>query len=137
VVQVLDHRDIKEIVLSSLDPAGGLVISVSADAQRLLTLNIHSGQPAHGPLRPVRTEAHIRTNGVDTFVLDLDGFEYRDIDWQPEGQSQILTLLTRLAQAYLAGGGRQDEKSGLIGRRYGRLTVELDGVSYPFRGKRL
>jgi hypothetical protein len=134
---VLNHRDIEEIVRSSLDPAAGLAISTSADAHHLLTLNIHSGRSTQGRPRPVRTEAHLRTNGVDTFVLDLDGFEYRDIDWQPDGQGQILTLMARLAQAYLAGGGREDEERGLIGRRYRRLTVELDGGSYPFRGKRL
>jgi len=134
---MLNHRDIEEIVRSSLDPASGLVIAASADVHHYLTMTIQPGRSSDTRLHLERAEAAIRTNGVDTFVLDLDGsFEYRDIDWQPQGQREILTLMTRLAQAYLAGEGRQGERRGVTGRRYGQLTLELDGVPYVCKGER-
>jgi hypothetical protein len=136
-VQMLDHRDIEEIVRSSLDPASGLVVVPSADAHHYLTMTIQASRSPCTPPRLERAEARIGTNGVDTFVLDLDGsFEYRDIDWQPQGQREILTLMTRLAQAYLAGGGSPGEKRGVTGRRYGQLTLELDGKPFVFKGER-
>jgi len=136
-VQMLDHRDIEEIVRSSLDPASGFVIVTSADAHHYLTMTIQTRRSPGTPPRLERAESRIRTNGVDTFVLDLDGsFEYRDIDWQPAGQREILTLMTRLAQAYLDGGGRPGEKRGVMGRRYSQLTLELDGLPYVFKGER-
>jgi hypothetical protein len=135
---VLSHRDIEEIVRSHLDPGSGFVVSASVDVDHCLTLTVRASPTNPTPVHVERVEARIKTNGVDTFVLDLDqSFEYRDIDWQPEGQGQILTLMTRLAQAYLRGDGREAEQRGLTGRRYGRLTLELDGEPYVFRGKRL
>ena len=131
---MLDHRDMEEIVRSRLGPASGLAISSSADADRHLSLTISAALPAH-PQPPQRVQSRIVTNGVDTFLLDLDGrFEYRDVDWDPAGQREILTLLTMLAEAYLAGRGREGVSRGLFGRRHGELTLELDGETYVFRG---
>lgn len=132
---MLDHRDMEEIVRSTLGPACGLAISSSADADHHLSLTISAALPAHphAPLHRVR--ARIVTNGVDTFLLDLDDrFEYRDVDWDPAGQREILTLLAMLAEAYLAGSGREGVRRGLFGRRRGELTLELDGQTYVFNG---
>jgi len=134
---VLNHHDIEEIVRSSLDPESRLAVTASADVRHCLTLTIQATPSASAPLHPGRVKARIATNGVDTFVLDLDDrFEYRDIDWEPQGQSEILRLMTGLAQAYLAGDGRETERRGLIGRRHSQLIVELDGEPYRFKGKR-
>jgi hypothetical protein len=134
---MLSHRDFEEIVRSCLDPASGFVLSTSVDIHHYLTLTVRASPLTPRPIGLERDEVRIKTNGVDTFVLDLDDtFEYRDIDWRSEGQGEILTIMTRLAQAYLAGGGRESEKRGLSGRRYGQLTLELDGEPYLFKGKR-
>jgi hypothetical protein len=136
--RVLDHHDIEEIVRSSLDRETRLAVTSSADVRHCLTLTIQAKPSTSALLRPGRSKARIATNGVDTFVLDLDDrFEYRDIDWEPQGQGEILRLMTGLAQAYLAGAGREAEKRGLTGRRYRQLILELDGESYRFKGKRL
>jgi hypothetical protein len=135
---VLDHHDVEEIVRSSLGPASGLFVSRSVETDGYLTLTIRASSSTHTPNRTDGARAQIKTNGVDTFVLALDDqFEYRDVDWVPEGQRQILTLLTRLAEAYLAGSGRAGVKRGFFGGRYSELTVGLDRETYLFRGKRL
>ena len=131
---MLDHHDIEEIVRSGLGPQLRLDISASADVRHCLTLTIQASASTRDHLRPDRVRARIATNGIDTFVLDLDDrFEYRDIDWEPQGQDEILRLMTRLARAYLAGGGRESEKRGLTGRRHRQLVLELDGEPFVFR----
>ena len=134
---MLDHLQMEEVVRSSLGPASELAVSRSAGAHHQLTLTIDATSPDSTRPRPERVQARIVTNGVDAFLLDLDGrFEYRDIDWDSEGQKEILTLLTMLAEAYLAGNGREAEKRGALGRRHGELTLELAGQTYRLRGVR-
>ena len=131
---MLDHHAIEGIVRSQVDPGSGLTISRSDDADHYLSLAIRVNPSRRLPAHPERVEARIVTDGVDTFLLDLDGqFEYRDIDWDSSGQRQILTLLTMLAQAYLAGEGREGERRGFFGRRHSELTLELDGETYACR----
>ncbi len=135
---MLDHHAIEEIVRSRLDPGSGLTISRSDDAGHYLTLAIRADPSHRLPAHPGRVEARIVTDGVDTFVLDLDGeFEYRDIDWESEGQREILTLLTMLAAAYLAGEGHQGDRHGFFGRRHSVLTLAVNGEAYDFRRVRL
>jgi hypothetical protein len=146
---VLDHHGVEEIVRSRLDPTSGLLVARSAGGDGCLTLIVQANSLAHTPSRATGAQAQanvwslprsgrIETNGVDTFVLCLDGqFEYRDFDWVPEGQREILTLLSRLAEAYLAGKGCEGERRGFFGRRYSQLTLELDGQAYLFKGRRL
>lgn len=135
---MLDHHGVEEIVRSRLDPTSGLFVARSAGGDGCLTLIVQANSLTHTPSRATGAQAQIETNGVDTFVLCLDGqFGYRDFDWVPEGQREILTLLSRLAEAYLAGKGCEGERRGFFGRRYSQLTLELDGQAYLFKGRRL
>jgi len=136
---VLDHHDMAEVVGAQLGPGSGLSITSTADSDHVLSLAIQNLQafPSGPTPGPERVQARIVTNGVDTFLLDLDGrFEYRDIDWDPAGQREILTVLAMLAQAYLAGAGHESERRGVFGRRHSELTLELDGETYVFQGAR-
>jgi hypothetical protein len=137
---VLDHDDMAEVVGAQLGPGSGLSLTSTADSDHVLSLAIQAVQAIPSgptPHRGERIQARIVTNGVDTFLLDLDGrFEYRDIDWDPAGQREILTVLAMLAQAYLAGAGHEGERRGVFGRRHSELTLELDGATYVFRGAR-
>lgn len=68
--------------------------------------------------------------------MDLDGqFKFREIDYDPEGQRETLTLMSRLAEAYLAGKGHEGVKRRILGRRHSELTLELDGETYVFKKK--
>ena len=137
---MLDHHDMAGVVGAQLGPGSGLTITSTADSDHVLSLVIQAVQAipsGRTPVRPERVQARIVTNGVDTFLLDLDGrFEYRDIDWDPAGQREILTVLAMLARAYLAGAGHEAERRGVFGRRHSELTLELDGATYVFRGAR-
>ncbi len=136
---MLDHHDMAEVVGAQLGPGSGLSITSTADSDHVLSLAIQNLQaiPSGPTPGPERVQARIVTNGVDTFLLDLDGrFEYRDIDWDPAGQREILTVLAMLAQAYLAGAGHESERRGVFGRRHSELTLELDGETYVFQGAR-
>ena len=137
---MLDHDDMAEVVGAQLGPGSGLTITSTADSDHVLSLAIQAAQAipsGRAPDGPERVQARIVTNGVDTFLLDLDGrFEYRDIDWDPAGQREILTVLTMLAQAYLAGAGHESERRGVFGRRHSELALELDGETYVLTGAR-
>jgi|GEM_PF-3416026 hypothetical protein len=132
---MLNDHDVEEIVRASLDPASGLVISTSVEEDGYLSLTIHTSAST---TRPDRAHARILTSGIEMFLLVLDDqFEYRDFDWETEGQRQILALMAKLAEAYLAGGGREGLKGGIFGRRHSQLTLELAGQTYVFSGRRV
>lgn len=134
---MLDHQAVEEIVCSQLDPGSGVTVARSDGAGHYLSLALRANPSRKPSAHPGRVEARIVTDGVDTFLLALDGrFEYSDIDWEPEGQRQILTLLTMLAQCYLAGGGREGKKRGFFGHRRSELILELGAQTYAFRRAR-
>ncbi|NMM22185.1 MAG: hypothetical protein HHJ11_01570 [Phycicoccus sp.] len=129
------RQDVEAIVRSSLGPASGLVVSASVEEDGYLILTFHtSSSTTAAPTHTERAEARIGTTGTGWILLDLDGrFELREWYGDPEEERKTLTLLARLAEAYLAGKGRDELKGAAFGRRRSELTLELDGETYVFK----
>jgi hypothetical protein len=60
-------------------------------------------------------------------------FELREWYGNPEEERDALARQARLAEAYLAGKGREGLKRGIFGRRHIELTLELGGETNVFK----
>lgn len=128
------RQDSEEVVRSSLDPASGLVVS-SSDENDRLTLIIHRipSTTTHTSTCPQRAQARISTIGTGWVLLNLDGqFKFREFDYDPEGERELLKLMAKLAEAYFAGKGREEVRRGIFGRSRMEFPLELDGETYIF-----
>jgi len=129
------HNEVEEIVRSNLDPASGLLVSATIEEDGYLVLTIQpSSSTTQAPTHTQRAQARIGTTGTGWVLLDLDRrFELRDWYGNPEEERDALARQARLAEAYLAGKGREGLKRGTFGRRHIELTLELDGETNVFK----
>ena len=133
--RAMDFDDIERIVHETLALGGTFVASKYVD-HGYLSLVIQA-VPSLGdaPRQAERTQARIWTSGAEAFFLELDEhFDYKEFDWELEGQRDILRLLTKLGMAYLQGKGVEKERKISFGRHRLDLEIELEGHMYRFDG---
>ncbi len=127
----MELDDIERLVREELAVTGDFAASKRLDRE-YLSLTITAPVAADGA-RQDRGQARIWTSGVEAFFLELDErFNLKEFDWKPEGQADIVRLMTRLAIAYLQGHGAEGVSKGAFGRRRNHYEIELDGRMYRF-----
>ncbi len=132
----MEFDDIEHLVRETLALTGDFAVSKQLD-RRYLSLTITAPMAAKNVgARQGRVQVRIWTSGVEAFFLVVDErFDFKEFDWELEGQADILRRMTRLAIAYLQGHGVEGESKGTFGRRRQHLEIELDGETYRFMSK--
>jgi hypothetical protein len=133
----MELDDIERLVREKLALTGDFAVSKRLVDRNYLSLTI-TAPVAAGNIgaRQGRVQARIWTNGAEAFFLDVDErFNFKEFDWELEGQADIIRRLTRLAIAYLQGHGVEGESKGTFGRRRKHFEIGLDGETYRFVSK--
>ncbi len=130
----MELDDVEHLVRDALPASGRFAISSHTD-RGYLTLAITRSPDAGESVAPGRRSlTHIQTYGVEAFHLRLDErFTLSEFDWEPDGQGQILRVMTGLAVAYLDGHGEGRTKAGARGRRKDYFEIDLDGQTYSLQ----
>lgn len=130
----MELDDIERLVRETLALTGDFAASKRLDRGYLsLAITAPSRAADNVNARPDRDQARIWTSGAEAFFLELDErFNFKEFDWELEGQADIVRLMTRLAMAYLQGHGAEGESKGTFGRRRKQFEIELDGQTYRF-----
>jgi len=131
----MELQEIERLVRSTVHPAGEFDVAtdLTGDGYLILTLSLIPVPWSDGSPKMRGRRARITTSGVEAFFLELDSrFVLRDFDWETEGQRDIILRMTRLALAYLRGGGVEGERRGLFGRRHPVFSIDLDRQRFTF-----